>query len=109
MANPQQHGQQNPGAGWYEDSDGQGQRWWDGNQWTDRRRSAWGAETGGRYEVEVLRSRAFSGTLPERKLVEILNNRAANGWELVRTVTAQSRLLLLFSRTSVFLIFQRID
>ena len=30
-------GPQQPPAGWYEDPDGPGQRWWDGTAWTEHR------------------------------------------------------------------------
>lgn len=59
------------------------------------------------YEVEVLKQRFWSGTLNYKKMADILNRRAADGWRLSRTVTSSSRSLLVFKRESVFLIFER--
>lgn len=59
-----------------------------------------------RYEVEVLRTGFFSHTLDPRKLADVLNNRAAAGWTLARTIKEEQRRMLT-RREAHFLIFQR--
>lgn len=58
-----------------------------------------------RYEVEVIKERFWSGTLDHKRLAEILNDRAGNGWQYQHAITASRRVLLLFKRDAHFLIF----
>ena len=58
------------------------------------------------YDVEVVSTGFFSGTLNPQKLQELLNRRAEKGWELSRTIKEERRGL--FSRREAhFLIFER--
>lgn len=57
------------------------------------------------YEADVLKQRFWSGTLNQQGLQEIPNRRSDAGWELGRTVTSSVRILLLFERESLLLIF----
>ena len=60
-----------------------------------------------RYEVDVLKTGLFSRTLDPRQLTDALNNRAAQGWMLARTIKEERRGLLFTRREAHFLIFQR--
>ena len=59
------------------------------------------------YFVETVTTGFFSGTLKAAKLNAALNKRAAEGWRLARTIHERKRVLVLFSRESHFLIFER--
>lgn len=59
------------------------------------------------YEVEVLKERRFSSTLDPKRLADVLNSRASDGWTFVRSITSTSRSWLLFSRETHFLVFER--
>jgi hypothetical protein len=59
------------------------------------------------YLVETVTTGFFSGTLKAAKLNTALNKRAAEGWRLARTIHERKRVLVLFSRESHFLIFER--
>ena len=59
------------------------------------------------YLVETVTTGFFSGTLKAAKLNAALKKRAAEGWRLARTIHERKRVLLLFSRESHFLIFER--
>lgn len=60
-----------------------------------------------RYEVEVISTGFFSGTLDARKLQDILNRRADQGWTLARTLKEERRRFLVGSREAHFLIFEK--
>lgn len=60
-----------------------------------------------RYEVEVISTGMFTGTLDPRKLQEILNRRADQGWTLARTIKEERRRFLMGQREAHFLIFER--
>ena len=59
------------------------------------------------YEVDTIKTRFWSNTLPPRRLTDALNGRSAAGWTYVDTLTAERRILLIFRRTAYHLIFQR--
>lgn len=59
------------------------------------------------YEVEVLKTRFASSTLPPKRLTDVLNNRSAAGWAFAFSITAERRILLLFKRPAYYLIFSR--
>jgi hypothetical protein len=59
------------------------------------------------YLVETVTTGFFSGTLKAGKLNSALNKRASEGWRLARIIHERKRVLLLFSRESHFLIFER--
>ncbi len=59
-----------------------------------------------RYEVEVLTTGFFSGTLNARKLQDLLNARGTEGWRLTRTLK-EERWQLLMRREAHFLVFER--
>lgn len=59
------------------------------------------------YDVEVFRGRVFSGTINHGKLTAVLNDRAAAGWKLARTLKDERRILLLFTAATHYLIFER--
>lgn len=60
-----------------------------------------------RYEVEVLATGLFSGTLSAAKLQEILNKRADQRWKLARTIKEERRGMGFSKREAHFLIFER--
>jgi hypothetical protein len=59
------------------------------------------------YEVDVIVTGFFSGTLKAQKLQETLNQRAQGGWRLARTIAEETRVFFLFRREAHFLIFER--
>jgi hypothetical protein len=59
------------------------------------------------YEVEVLKTRFWSATLPPKRLTARLNNRSSGGWQFSFPITAERRILLFFKRPAYYLIFQR--
>ena len=60
-----------------------------------------------RYELESLDTRFFTGTMDPRKLQDLLNARAAQGWCLSRTLKEQRRSFLGGAREAHYLIFER--
>jgi hypothetical protein len=62
-----------------------------------------------RYEVDVITTGLFTGTLKARRLQETLNGRATQGWRFVRSITDERRSFLFFNRDAHFLIFERDD
>lgn len=59
------------------------------------------------YDVEVIKERFWSGTLDQKRLTSILNDRADNGWKYDHSLTASRRVLLVFKRDAYFLIFSK--
>lgn len=59
------------------------------------------------YEVEVLKTRFWTGTLPPRRLASMLSDRASGGWSFRHSITVYRRVLLVFKRESYYLIFER--
>jgi hypothetical protein len=54
-------------------------------------------------------TRFFSHTLPPQRLEKALNDRAAQGWRLTRSITESRRKFVIFRREAHFLIFERTD
>jgi hypothetical protein len=59
------------------------------------------------YDVDLLKTRFWSATLPPGRLAEALNRRAEGGWEFRFSITAERRILLIFKRPMYLLIFQK--
>jgi hypothetical protein len=59
------------------------------------------------YDVDLVTTGFFSGTLNPRKLVETLNKRAGQGWQLTRTIHETKRVFFIFKREAHFMIFER--
>jgi hypothetical protein len=59
------------------------------------------------YDVDVIVTGFFSGTLKKAKLKDSLNKRASDGWKLSRTIAEEKRVFLIFKREAHFLIFER--
>jgi Domain of unknown function (DUF4177) len=59
------------------------------------------------YEVDTLRTRFWSNTLPPRRLTNTLNERTSAGWTYIDTITAERRIFLIFGRHAYHLIFGR--
>ena len=60
-----------------------------------------------RYEVEELTTRFISNTLDAKRLQDLLNTRAAQGWKLSRAIKDERRGFLGHRREAHFLIFER--
>jgi len=59
------------------------------------------------YDVDVLTTGVFTGTLKPEKLVAALNARASQGWRLARSIHEEKRVFGIFKREAHFLIFER--
>ena len=59
------------------------------------------------YSVEVFKMGLFSGTIDRTGLEATINLKACEGWRFVREINEHKRVLLLFSRSVYFLIFER--
>lgn len=64
-------------------------------------------DTQRQYIVQPLTTGILSGTLNPRKLQDMLNRYAADGWRFVRSIHETHRIFLFFSRECHFLIFER--
>jgi hypothetical protein len=59
------------------------------------------------YEIVTFFTGLFGGSLDDKKLVKVLNDKAAEGWTLASTVQETKKTLIFFRRETVFLIFER--
>jgi len=59
------------------------------------------------YKVVPFTGGCFTGNVSDSDLQSTINSHAAEGWVLSKTITDTQRFLLLFSRTTHFLIFER--
>ena len=59
------------------------------------------------YLVSPVTTGFFSGTLDPVKLQTFLNQHAAQGWKLVRTIQETKKILGIFAREPHFVIFER--
>lgn len=61
------------------------------------------------YTIHTFKTGVLSGTLNPERLKEALNEHAARGWKLARTIQERRRVWLFFSREAHFIIFERED
>jgi hypothetical protein len=59
------------------------------------------------YDVEYISPRFWTGTLNHKKLADLLNARAGQGWKFEREITSTRRKLVIFKRETHFLVFSK--
>lgn len=59
------------------------------------------------YKVVPFSGGCITGNISESDLQDTINEYASNGWTLSKTVTDTRRFLVVFNRTTHFLIFEK--
>lgn len=60
-----------------------------------------------KYMVVPFYTGCFGGGLDEKKLTGALNEYAAQGWRLARTIHETKKVFLIFQRETHFLVFEK--
>jgi hypothetical protein len=61
------------------------------------------------YKVRTIAGGCITGNLNPNKLESLINVECQGGWRLSRSLVDQQRFLLLFSKNTHFLVFERED
>jgi hypothetical protein len=59
------------------------------------------------YIVSPLHTGFFSGALDPRKLQDVMNHHARQGWKFLNSIHETKKIFLFFSREAHFLIYER--
>ena len=59
------------------------------------------------YAVDVIRTRWFSGTLREKRIERLLEERENTGWDFKYSLSNTQRRFFIFARDAHFFIFHR--
>jgi hypothetical protein len=60
------------------------------------------------YKVSVLTTGCFTQTLNPMKLQQTLNQETQGGWQFVKSIHEEKKILGIFSREAHFLIFEKV-